>query len=403
MEAQSKRTKTRFTGVYVRSDATRRHRGKPDLVYDITWKDAHGRKHWEKAGRASEGYTAALASQLRSDRLVAVREHGQVVRPSKRDPEPSLGEAWRNYRDSLEAQGRDMHREDSRWKKHVARYARLSLSQVSTERLEELMKAMFEDGQSPASIRNALGLIRATLGSAKRRGWKGANPFDDFTLPRLNNRRVRFLSPEEADALLSAVSSRSIIWGRICRLALSSGMRASEIFALRWSDVDIGNGLIRVRQAKAGQARTVWLNESAAAVLREHGGEQAEKPSEAHVFEARRGGGRIREVSSTFGRAVDELGLNVGRDRLDHVVFHTLRHTFASWLVQSGVPIYTVAELMGHSTIQMTKRYAHLAPAQHQDATSRIDQMFTHRGSSQEERSDTNARPLVGTTRVRGA
>jgi integrase family protein len=60
---------------------------------------------------------------------------------------------------------------------------------------------------------------------------------------------------------------------------------------------------------------------------------------------------------------VEKLGLNAGvNDPRQKVVFHTLRHTFASWLVQKGVPLHTVAELMGHRSIAMTQRYAHLSP-----------------------------------------
>jgi integrase len=60
---------------------------------------------------------------------------------------------------------------------------------------------------------------------------------------------------------------------------------------------------------------------------------------------------------------VADLGLNAGiKDPRQKVVFYTLRHTFASWLVQKGVPLYNVSQLMGHSDLQMTKRYAHLAP-----------------------------------------
>jgi site-specific recombinase XerD len=69
------------------------------------------------------------------------------------------------------------------------------------------------------------------------------------------------------------------------------------------------------------------------------------------------------EVSNTFAKIVEELGFNkkVSDDR-QKVVFHTLRHTYASRLVMSGVDLYTVQKLMGHSTISMTERYSHLAP-----------------------------------------
>ena len=102
------------------------------------------------------------------------------------------------------------------------------------------------------------------------------------------------------------------------------------------------------------------------------------------VFPATNGKQR-RWVSDTFARVVDELGFNdTGEfvinekgeqvpvkitDARQRAVFHTLRHTFASWLVQDGTPLYTVAELMGHTTLEMTRRYSHLAPDSFRQAT----------------------------------
>jgi len=74
-------------------------------------------------------------------------------------------------------------------------------------------------------------------------------------------------------------------------------------------------------------------------------------------------GDKIKAISKTFDRVVKELGLNDGvTDPRDRVVFHTLRHTFASWLAIQGTPIYTIKELMGHKTLAMTERYSHLIP-----------------------------------------
>ena len=89
-------------------------------------------------------------------------------------------------------------------------------------------------------------------------------------------------------------------------------------------------------------------------------------------------GGQRGQVSKAFDKVVRELGFNNGiTDPRQKVVFHTLRHTFASWLVQKGTPLYTVATLMGHSTLEMTQRYAHLAPDTTKVAALSISDVFT--------------------------
>lgn len=160
----------------------------------------------------------------------------------------------------------------------------------------------------------------------------------------------------------------------IALLSLYTGLRAGEIHALVWGSVDLEHDAIEILDTKSKKNRHAYMtNEVKKMFLSRHDGQ----PKTALVFPDRHGR-RRRSVSDTFERSVNKLGLNdSGEFELNEegnsvpiiisgarqkVVFHTLRHTFASWLVQKGVPLYTVAELMGHSTIDMTRRYSHLAP-----------------------------------------
>ena len=88
-------------------------------------------------------------------------------------------------------------------------------------------------------------------------------------------------------------------------------------------------------------------------------------------------GGKIKRISNAFGKTVEELGLNAGvEDRRMKVTFHSLRHTYASWLVQNGEDLYTVKKLLGHSTITMTERYSHLGADTLRKAVKKLESSF---------------------------
>jgi len=176
-------------------------------------------------------------------------------------------------------------------------------------------------------------------------------------LPKIDNQRMRFLTHDEAERLLEDLLDRSQQLHDMALLSLHTGMRAGEIFGLKWAVVDIDQGLIYIVDAKGG-SRTGHMTEEVKVMFENR---KRGQPNEL-VFKDRMGK-QIKEASNSFDRAVNDLGLNNGvTDRRQKVLFHSLRHTFASWLVQQGEPLYTVQKLMGHASIAMTERYSHLAP-----------------------------------------
>ena len=92
-------------------------------------------------------------------------------------------------------------------------------------------------------------------------------------------------------------------------------------------------------------------------------------------------GGKIKEISKTFDRVIERLGFNDGvTDPRQRVVFHTCRHTFASWLAIQGTPLYTIAKLMGHKSISMSERYSHLSPDHKKDAVNGLEATLKKHG-----------------------
>ena len=137
-------------------------------------------------------------------------------------------------------------------------------------------------------------------------------------------------------------------------------LRRGEVLKLRWSSVDFSRRLLTVegRSAKNRQTRHVPLNEEALKVLqrwREHSG------AGTRVFDVTTG------FRTAWGKALKRAGIIKFRG-------HDLRHHFASRLIQHGVPLNTVRELLGHSTVDMSLRYAHLAPDQRREPVAKLNE-----------------------------
>lgn len=139
-------------------------------------------------------------------------------------------------------------------------------------------------------------------------------------------------------------------------LSLHCGLRAGEVFGLCWNDVHLEDGLLTLRDAKAG-TRIGYTTKAVKNMLA--GRKQL---AENDLVFPDRNGKRTKRISNVFVKVINALNLNDGiTDRRQKLVYHSLRHTFASWHVQSGTDLYTLQMLMGHHSFAMTQRYAHLS------------------------------------------
>ena len=162
-------------------------------------------------------------------------------------------------------------------------------------------------------------------------------------------------------------------------MGIFCGARAWEIYSLRWGDIDHKAGTVFLRQTKNGHSRHVYITKEIRDILERRYENQGRNEL---VFPSTKGT-EITRISNTFDIVVAELGFNEGvTDSRQKVVFHTTRHTFASWLVQRGVPIYTVAKLTGHSELRMVERYAHLAPDGVKEAAMLLEGALTKKAET---------------------
>ncbi|GFM33716.1 tyrosine-type recombinase/integrase [Desulfovibrio subterraneus] len=374
-----KRVKTGYPGVYGTPHATRKHGIKPDLYIEITYR-LDGKKKWEGLGWMSQGMTPLKASKILMDLkeahrtghgLRTVAAHRELAKEEAEErleaekvaarEATTFEEFWLNVYWPLqrEKSARSIATEASLWKLWIApQLADVALMKFTPFQLEKVKQVMLKAGKSPKTIKYAFGVISQIWSLAQRDGYVFTPfPGGQVRLPQQDNKRQRFLTPQEARLLLEYLAERSPLSHDMAVVSLFSGMRFGEIASLEWQDVDFPDGRILIRDPKNSQNRYAFITGEIAAVLRRHHSGQRS----GLVFVSRTGG-RIDRISKAYTRVVDELFNEGVTDPRLRVCFHTLRHTYASWLVQKGVDLYSVKELMGHSDFKMTTRYSHLAP-----------------------------------------
>lgn len=381
------RKSTRYPGVQVRESSERRYRGRPDICYTIDYR-VNGKRVRKDLGWASEGMSAARAAEIRGRLINEARLAGAMGPIAVAAPDITLAEAWERYRnDWLVANGKDA-KACGHLLAHLQHLLPLRLKEITPYQLDTMMAEMRQRGLAAQTIRHAVALVRRIMRRmVKWRLYNGPLPFDDVILPRPNNERERYLEPGEARALLVELRQRSEQTWLMALISLHCGLRFGEIARLRWGDVRQDDMTLYIAESKSGRARHAVMTAEVAAAL----GAMPHGTDTDLIFPAR-GGGVMASVSKAFFRAVDAVRLNdTGetitlpdgtmervkiRDARQRVVFHSLRHTYASWLAKGGQGQLIIADRLGHRSLAMTQRYTHLMDESRRASAECISRAF---------------------------
>ncbi|WP_242221769.1 tyrosine-type recombinase/integrase [Shinella zoogloeoides] len=209
--------------------------------------------------------------------------------------------------------------------------------------MDTLVAGLRQRGNSNATINRKMAALSKLLRKAYKMGDIRSLP--EFKRLKEKAGRIRFLEPEEEVRLFAAISEKSDLYGRFCIFLIDTGARLGEGIGLRWQDIQ--GERVTFWLTKSGRSRSVPLTERASAAVR--------------ACERRRRGPFANIVQAQFRAAWNEAKQEVGLGTEPDVVPHILRHTCASRLVQGGIDIRRVQTWLGHQTLQMTMRYAHLA------------------------------------------
>lgn len=219
-----------------------------------------------------------------------------------------------------------------------------------------------------------LALMKSILRAAERE-WKWLEKAPVIKIPSVRNKRVRWLEKDEAKRLIDECPEplKSVV-----KFALATGLRRSNIINLEWTQLDMQRRVawVNPEDSKSNRAIGVALNDTACRVLREQIGRH-NKWVFVHTKAWHRPDGtltpQVRKMRVDDSRAWNAACRRAG---ITDFRFHDLRHTWASWLIQSGVPLSVLQEMGGWESIEMVRRYAHLAPNHLTEHARQIDAIF---------------------------
>lgn len=317
-------------------------------IWWIQYYDSQHRRRRERVGKRRK------AEQLAEQRRTEARQGIKMPENLRAKPATfaELGERAKAY---SKANKRSYDHDVQRMKHLMEEFGNRQAEDITRGEIQKWLDSKAEKW-SLATRNRHLALLKLTYRLAEEDGKIKTNPARLVRQSKEDNGRVRYLSSVEDTALRSVIQKSYAEHLPEFEVALMTGMRQGEQFSREWNDVDFDAGTIRLQTSKNGKSRFVHLNTRALASLRMLHGRSI-------------GAGRL------FPNIKPRWFTEAARAaKLEDFTWHDLRHTFASRLVMAGVDIRTVQELMGHKSITMTMRYAHLSPQHRTGALEKLCQ-----------------------------
>lgn len=391
--------KTRYPGIRFREHQIRKHGVQKDKYFAIRYQ-RDGKRTEEGLGWSSQGWTLQKAnarlSELKENQRTgqgpqSLKEKRNLLKAKrKKEQAEQERQAKENvlfteyftetyFPTTLTSKTPETCRTEMQYFKNWIEpaFKKKPFKDIAPFHCEQLKKKLLDAGKAVRTAQYIFAIIRQVWNLAKRDGLINTeSPTKQVSLPKIDNKRLRFLSHDEADILLEELAKRSIQLHDETLLSLHCGLRAGELFNLTWKDTDLENGLLTLRDAKAG-TRMAYMTETVKNMLAGR-----KMLAENKLVFPDRDGKKMERISNSFARAVENIGLNDGlTDRRQKVVFHTMRHSFASWHVQSGTDLYTLQMLMGHRSFEMVQRYAHLGENTLKKAVKNLEESMNKRNN----------------------
>jgi len=350
----AKRHKTNYPGVFYRLSRRIGGTGTEEKIFYVVYKKG-GRIYEEKAGRQfSDRMTPVKAAGIRLELIEGKRLSKKEMREQQHRPEKrpwTVERLWEKYKEQkpdLKGLASDQSRFGKYIKPAFGSKEPKDLIPLDTDRLRLDMSKKL----SAQTVKLVLELLIRVCNFGVEKNL--SKPLS-FTVqkPKVNNVKTEDLSAAEFKSLFQSIENDSHpTAGGLMKFALYSGLRRSELFRLKWSDINFGKGYIKLRETKTGIDQTIPLSKNLRELLEDI---REQKNKSEFVFPGRNGK-MITDVTREVNRIRDAAGLPKSFRAL-----HGLRHAYASTLASSGrVGLFEIQKLLRHRDAKTTLRYAHL-------------------------------------------
>lgn len=354
----SKRFNTKFSGVFYRESITN---DKLDKTYYIRYKDKNNKDKEIKIGKYSEGFRENYCNQLRNEIITKQRigEEPPAATRNKKKKILSIETISENYF-SEKKEGGYKGTDESNYKNYILPYFKTldfeNISkndiQIFSNQLKKTKSLIKKELISDKTINNILNFLKTLIKYAFKNDYI-KNDFSKYIqLLEIDNARERFLTKDEIKLLFDYSKDDETLY-LLFKLALNTGARLATLLNIHKKDIDFTHDLLTLKDFKNNSTYKAFLTDDLKALLEKR--VNSLKPNDKlFISNPER---RLRaKLDELFNKDIDD------NDRKNKIVFHSLRHTFASHLAINGTPIFTIQKLMNHKDIRMTLRYAKLSP-----------------------------------------
>jgi integrase len=364
-------------GIYERTDK------KNQVTFYFNYTHRSGKLIWVKVGKKSDGINLQYCKQCRSQAINKMRL-GEDVSTSRKKQVITFDEIAQDFIENVMATSKDKRGPVQRYEQHIKPYiGNKEANSISKVDIENIVKGALSKNLQPATIDRIRQTVSAIFSLANYNEKCKHNPAslqrnENISIMRknkrnINNDRERYLIKHEVSQFLDELEMRRFDVHLMALIALTTGARAGEILNIKFKDINFTSKFITLPETKNNTSRKISITSKVEAELL-----KIPKGKPNDFLFTNEAGAKFSKIPGVYFTTADRL-FNQDldeRDSKNRVVFHTLRHTFASWLATDGVPIYTIQRLMGHKDIQQTLRYAKLSPDIGIDAVNKLEQSY---------------------------